>query len=247
MNSKQKKISALFQTLTKLGHDRDTEIKRIFEETVGDNLTWNERGPSFRVSEYDAIGPLGILDNLGINNTLLDEYGTIPDAKEKDEGSFNINEYKKRIEDRAIAVLRRAREAKLRGFGGECAEVAIAINDVLFNDEGILVAAVNKWLWENEGRMVGHVAVEWNRSYWDAEGKKEWENIESWGMLDPEDPDYDFGTEDSELKVERANEVERVAPSKEELVEYFGGCNLSDLIRKLETIDSNLEKGKTRS
>lgn len=245
MNSKQKKISALFQTLTKLGHDRDAEIEELIEETVRDNLTRNERGLSFRVSEYDAIEPLGILKNLGINNTLLDEYRTIPDAKEKDEGLFSINEYKKKIEDRAIAVLRRAREAKFRGFGGECAEVAIAINDVLFNDEGILVAAVNKWLWENEGRMVGHVAVEWNGAYWDAEGKKEWENIESWGMLDPEDPDYDFGTEDSELKVERANDVERVAPSKEELVEYFGGCNLSSLIERLEKADRAVESELT--
>lgn len=239
MNSKQKKISALFQTLTKLGHDRDAEIEELIEETARDNLTWNERGPSFRVSEYDAIGPLGILEGLGINKTLLDEYRTIPDAKEKDEGSFNINEYKKKIEDRAIAVLRRAREAKLRGFGGECAEAAIAINDVLFNDEGILVAAVNKWLWENEGRMVGHVAVEWNGAYWDAEGKKEWEDIESWGMLDESDEDYNFGNNPEQ----NANEVEKIYPSKEELLKYFGGCDLSSLVRALEVADKEVGEG----
>lgn len=239
MNSKQKKISALFQTLTKLGHDRDAEIKNIIEETARDNLTRNKRGLFFRASEYEAIGPLGILEDLGINNTLLDEYRTIPDTKEKDEGLFSINEYKKKIEARAIAVLRRAREAKLSGFGGECAEAAIAINDVLFNDEGILVAAVNKWLWENEGRMVGHVAVEWNGDYWDAEGKKEWENIESWGMLDESDEDYNFGDDPEQ----NANKVEKIYPSKEELLKYFGGCDLFSLVRALEVADKEVGEG----
>jgi hypothetical protein len=246
MNSKQKKISALLQTLTKLGHDRDAEVGNLIKEVARDSLTRNERGLSFRVPKWEAIEPLGILEGLGINKTLLNEYETIPNAEEKDERKFNINEHKKKIEARAIAILNKAKQEKRYGFGGECAETAIAINDVLFGDEGVLVAAANKWLWENEGRMVGHVAVEWSGAYWDAEGKKEWEEIEHWGMLDPEDPDYDFGTEDSELKAERANEVERVAPSNAELIEYFGGCNLPDLIKKLEIIDNDIAKDKTR-
>jgi hypothetical protein len=116
------------------------------------------------------------------------------------------------------------KKANMYGFGGECAETAIAINDVLFNGKGKIVAAVNKWLWENEERIVGHVAVEWNGTYWDSEGEKEWEDIESWGMLDPDDEDYDFGDD----KEQNAYEVEKIYPDKEELIDLFGGCNLPE-------------------
>ena len=44
-------------------------------------------------------------------------------------------------------------KAKIEGFSGACAEAAIAINNVLFDGKGTLVAAVNKHLWEKNGRM----------------------------------------------------------------------------------------------
>lgn len=129
--------------------------------------------------------------------------------------------------------------ANLYGFGGECAETAIAINDVLFNGEGRIVAAVNKWLWESERRMVGHVAVEYGDMYWDAEGQKNWEDIESWGMLDEEDPDYDFG-DDPEEKINRAYEVEKIYPTREDLLESFGGCNLGEKKKILSDVKDSL-------
>lgn len=122
--------------------------------------------------------------------------------------------------------------ASLYGFGGECAEAAIAINDVLFNEEGRIVAAINKWLWKKEGKIIGHVAVEWNGSYWDSEGEKDWGGIESWGMLDESDLDYEF-----EGDKEAPYLVEKIYPSKKELVEMFGGCNLGSMIKKLERAD----------
>jgi hypothetical protein len=135
--------------------------------------------------------------------------------------------------DHINSVLSRA---KMHGFSGECAEAAVAINEVLFNREGTIVAAVNKWLYENEERFVGHVAVEWNGRYWDAEGEKDWEEIESWGMAD--ELDYDFE------KPEQAYEVEKIYPSKDELLEMFGGCNLKNMIKKLELADIEIYNEK---
>lgn len=135
---------------------------------------------------------------------------------------------------RLISLL--LKKANIYGFGGECAETAIAINDVLFNGKGKLVAAVNKWLWENEERIVGHVAVEWNGTYWDSEGQKNWEDIESWGMLDPDDEDYDFGDD----REENAYEVVKIYPNKEELIDLFGGCNLSDKKKTLLSLKNKV-------
>jgi hypothetical protein len=130
-------------------------------------------------------------------------------------------------------------KAKIEGFGGACAEAAVAINNVLFDGEGTLVAAVNKYLWEKYGRMTGHVAVYYDPdgSYWDAEGEKDWEHIESWGMLDPEDPDYGFPNE------EAAYEVVRLEPTAEELFNQPDGCSYSKKVQQLrQARDEVLDK-----
>jgi hypothetical protein len=87
--------------------------------------------------------------------------------------------------------------------------------------------------------MVGHVAVEYGDMYWDAEGQKNWEDIESWGMLDEEDPDYDFG-DDPEEKINRAYEVEKIYPTREDLLESFGGCNLGEKKKILSDVKDSL-------
>lgn len=80
---------------------------------------------------------------------------------------------------------------KLFGFAGFCGNAAIQINQKIFNNQGKYVAAVNKFLWRNHNRAVGHVAVEYNGNFWDSDARpKKQEEIESWGMLDPEDSDY---------------------------------------------------------
>jgi hypothetical protein len=120
-------------------------------------------------------------------------------------------------------------KANIKGFGGACAEAAMAINNVLFDGEGTLVVAANKYMWKNHGRMIGHVAVyyEPEGTYWDTEGEKGWLDIESWGMLDFEDPSYDFPDE------EAAYEVVKIQPTTEELIEQFGGCNYQEKIQQL--------------
>lgn len=139
--------------------------------------------------------------------------------------------------------------AKIKGFGGDCAEAAIAIRDILFSESGAkIIAAVNKWKFKEFGEMEGHVAVEWNERYWDAEGEKPFERIESWGMLDeaslPEEyPNYDFT--DDNLKI-IPYEVEILYPTDEELIKNFGGCNLDSFKRALRDAEKILEKRRER-
>lgn len=76
MNSKQKKIFALFQTLTKLGHDRDAEIEELIKgigEAINkgeglnpsseeeDIVTKTDRGLSMKVPLYVALRHFGML------------------------------------------------------------------------------------------------------------------------------------------------------------------------------------------
>jgi len=97
MNSKQKKISALLQTLTKLGHDRDAEIE-IFIKGVqdaignqegqdpsserGDIVTKTDQGVSIKIPLFLALKQLGILKDLKIPETLLDEDEDEPHVNE---------------------------------------------------------------------------------------------------------------------------------------------------------------------
>jgi len=92
--------------------------------------------------------------------------------------------------DDVPAVLARARELGFQGFGGACGEAAIAINRVLFGGAGKIVGAFNE-AFLSRGRMIGHVCVLVDGSYWDADGyPKDLADIDSWGMLDPDDQDH---------------------------------------------------------
>ena len=80
--------------------------------------------------------------------------------------------------------------AGISGFGGQCFSAAIKINHQFFNGEGEYVIAFNKAFMQH-GVFYGHAAVLHNGTYWDADGKpKEVYDIESWGMLAEDDPDY---------------------------------------------------------
>tara|TARA_R110002074_G_C12426363_1_gene656414 strand:+ start:554 stop:1045 length:492 start_codon:yes stop_codon:yes gene_type:complete len=120
-------------------------------------------------------------------------------------------------------------KANIQGFSGACAEAAMAINNVLFEGEGVIVVAANEYMWKRHGSMIGHVAVyyEPEGTYWDTEGEKRWIDIESWGMLDPEDPSYDLPNEDA------AYEVIKIEPTEEQLIQQFGGCNFLEKVKKL--------------
>jgi len=92
--------------------------------------------------------------------------------------------------DDVSAILARAKELGFEGFGGACGEAAIAINRVIFGGAGKIVGAFND-AFLSRGRMIGHVAVLVDGSYWDVDGyPKDLEDIDSWGMLDPDDQDH---------------------------------------------------------
>lgn len=95
-------------------------------------------------------------------------------------------------EDR-LEILGHAVDAGLAFGGGACGEVAIAINDVLFDGKGTLVAVANKALLD-QGRFVGHVGVRDKRGVvWDSEGTYDnadaLEEFKAWGMVDARDHD----------------------------------------------------------
>ena len=102
-------------------------------------------------------------------------------------------------EDR-LAILARAQGLGLRGAGGECAEVAIAINELWFEGRGELVAVANKYRWR-QGRITGHVGVRVGDSIWDYEGafdgEEGLEDFMSWGMLALDDPTWNLPSEEA--------------------------------------------------
>lgn len=87
-------------------------------------------------------------------------------------------------------VLSEARNKGFNGFGGACGTAAVAINRVLFGGKGVILGAFNDFFLEL-GYHIGHIAVEFNGAVWDADGRaKPSDQLESWGMLDFEDSDY---------------------------------------------------------
>lgn len=89
-------------------------------------------------------------------------------------------------------IANKIRQANLKGFGGDCPEAAIFINKNIFQGSGKIVGAFNRAFLEHGQDPIGHVAVLYNGNYWDADAKpKHLDDIESWGMLDPTDADYE--------------------------------------------------------
>jgi hypothetical protein len=84
------------------------------------------------------------------------------------------------------------KKLNLSGFGGDCPEAAILINKRVFQGKGKIMGAFNKPMLEYGRHPLGHVAVLFDGNYWDADGRpKTLDEIESWGMLDYTDPDYE--------------------------------------------------------
>jgi hypothetical protein len=113
--------------------------------------------------------------------------------------------------------------AKLDGWGGYCAAAAMAINNVLLDGDGVILAAVNKKKYEDEGELIGHV-VAWEKVVyadgeeddllWDSSGETSEDVVEAWGMLDP--------SEYPELTEEEAHEAIFIVLTKEELATFPG-------------------------
>ena len=122
-------------------------------------------------------------------------------------------------------VLRKARENGFTGMKGQCAGAAVAINDILFNGEAKLIAAVNQYAYEELDTTVGHVAVldEETGKIWDVDGEISKDKLESWGMIDPEDPDYKFPNEEAAYEVKMIWQPAAI----QMILDEFGECDAS--------------------
>jgi hypothetical protein len=134
-------------------------------------------------------------------------------------------------------VIARAREEGLSGFGGGCGEAAVALNRAVFGGRGVLVGAFNEAFLDHE-HLLGHVAVLVDGAYWDSDGRpKPFDEIESWGMLDPEDVDYQeqakaHGIEWTDDAAETVASVE--FDDEAEILERFGSENLEGFLAAIE-------------
>lgn len=134
-------------------------------------------------------------------------------------------------------ILEKARRAGFYGFGGLCGEAAVVINQEAFEGHGRLVGAFNE-AFLNAGQHIGHVAVLFGGKYWDSDGvPKELIDIESWGMLDADDPDYREQAEKLGIawSDEAASEVTLVEfDNEDEVLGIFGRGNLPNMFEKFE-------------
>lgn len=108
--------------------------------------------------------------------------------------------------------------------GGYCGISAILIQEVLLGGRGRLLGLVNKAHWNaRPRRFVGHVVVEFEGVWWDAEGAhaENAQSLLSWGMLDIQDPDWEL--KGCPLTDEEAEEVSVVVVSKPQLRRLLHG------------------------
>lgn len=111
------------------------------------------------------------------------------------------------LQDDDIArIISLAGDDGFSGFAGNCALAAVAIKRAFFPTAGRLQACFNE-AFLDKGCHIGHVFVAVRdpatgiESYWDADGKpKDYNLVESWGMLDVSDDDLqeqaeEFGIE----------------------------------------------------
>ena len=134
--------------------------------------------------------------------------------------------------EQIAAILTHARQNGLKGFGGACGAAAVAINRVLFDGQAELVGAFNEALWE-KGEPLGHVAVIHDDIVWDADGRpKDIEDLESFGMLAPDDEDYQKLA--TKLGIAWDDEVANTAivvtyDEESELLDWFDPAGLEEM------------------
>lgn len=90
------------------------------------------------------------------------------------------------------------KEEGVIGWAGMCGCFAVAVNEVLFDNQATYVVACNQALYAMKDFLVGHVVVSYTfpgdttPTYVDAWMglDAELEDIKAWGMVDHTDPDY---------------------------------------------------------
>jgi hypothetical protein len=102
-------------------------------------------------------------------------------------------------------------QAQIDGMSGHCAMAAIAINHSLLGGKATYVFATNPNIGDEIHPFVGHVAVRWGGILWDADGPiEDPEDLRSWGMVDPLDPDWEMWLQEAADPEEAAYEAELI-------------------------------------
>jgi hypothetical protein len=135
-----------------------------------------------------------------------------------------------------LDILALAAEMGFHGTEGCCGSAALAINEVLFDNKGQIVMALNKAILRRDNDFLGHVGVLDNSgTIWDSDtvyiGKEGVEDFMEWGMLAPDDPNQG-------ITKEEADDVDVfILKSLDEAVDIIGGttCKHGDLAIILRT------------
>lgn len=103
-----------------------------------------------------------------------------------------------------LDILQIARERfGFHGDGGCCGAAALAINEVLFDNEAEIVMAINQSILDKEEDFVGHMGVlDQDGVIWDFRtvyvGAEGIDDFREWGMVGPDDPRYDLTEDEAE-------------------------------------------------
>lgn len=134
---------------------------------------------------------------------------------------------------------------KIHGWGGACGQAAIQINKQVFDGQGEYIAALNNF-WLERDRWVGHVAVLYGDELWDSDGLiEDQEDLRAWGMLDPEDPDWNVPGWDEEA----AYDADLYEVSEAEILRKFDICTIVEQLvaEEIATVRGSWVWGRTRN
>lgn len=159
-------------------------------------------------------------------------------------------------EDQLLAAMKdimaAARDHGLVGWGGDCWSTAAAMNKALFGAECTYVAAVNRPLSE-AAIFIGHVAIKvpanpsCGRLYdmlFDADGTpKSLEEIEAWGMLDPDDTDWQEMAYDNGIDWDDNSpfDAEIIFPDESTLARFGSPKRIEELTNIIEECANSLQ------
>lgn len=149
--------------------------------------------------------------------------------------------------DCAISIIQEANKKGFNGFSGYCGQAALLINECLFDNQQQLFACFNQSL-EQHQHHIGHVVCLIDlpdASYFilDADAQlKSIDDIEHWGMLDFEDPDYQhlFELYNIHKTFDNFDTVSQLVLTEDFILEHFNCSHLQEQKKILATAVSSI-------
>lgn len=133
-----------------------------------------------------------------------------------------------------LDILQIAKGLGFHGTKGCCGSAALAINEVLFDNKGQIVMALNSTLLHRDEDFVGHAGViDEDDVIWDSEtvyvGKEGVEDFIEWAVVDPEDDRYNL------VGYEASNVDIFVLSNMKQARSTINACPHADLLKILRT------------